>query len=198
MVITAIKRQLGNTGRVSVFLDGKYAFSLTIDQLADEKLKSGQIISEEELVALKKLSIIGKIRTQVIEWLIVRPRSDQELRAYLVKKNLESEFCNSLIEEMQNMGLQDNLKYALWLTHSRHKKFKSNLYIAKELKSKGIDDDIIKSVLVEGESVQQDKLKSLIVKKSKLKRYQDQNKLIRYLMQLGYSFSDVKAALADD
>jgi len=41
MKITAIKQQVKNPERVSVFIDGKYEFSLTLDEVLKEKIKIG-------------------------------------------------------------------------------------------------------------------------------------------------------------
>ena len=86
MVITDLKVQVKNPNRASVFVDRKYSFSLTIEQLADSKLKSGQELSEADLKRLKKLSEDGKLKYKVLEWLMVRPHSERELRDYLFRK----------------------------------------------------------------------------------------------------------------
>lgn len=39
MKITALKAQIKNPERVSVFVDGKYSFSLTINEVIDQKIK---------------------------------------------------------------------------------------------------------------------------------------------------------------
>ena len=50
MKITSIQVQLKNSGRYSVFVDGKYAFSLSADALLDSRLVSGQEVSESDIV----------------------------------------------------------------------------------------------------------------------------------------------------
>ena len=46
MKITALKQQIKNPERVSIFVDEKYAFSLSLDELVKYKLKNGDELSE--------------------------------------------------------------------------------------------------------------------------------------------------------
>ena len=56
MRITRITEQIRNPERVSVFFDGKYGFSLNLDQLLQTKLKTGDEIDGADLKVYKKLS----------------------------------------------------------------------------------------------------------------------------------------------
>lgn len=56
MIVTSLKEQVKNKDRVSVFVDSKYSFSLTISELLDTKLKVGQEIDEVKLKSLKNLA----------------------------------------------------------------------------------------------------------------------------------------------
>ena len=46
MKITTIKQQVKNPERASIFVDGKYSFSLSLNELVAEKLKIGQEIDD--------------------------------------------------------------------------------------------------------------------------------------------------------
>ncbi|HKX24619.1 MAG TPA: hypothetical protein VJM46_05260, partial [Candidatus Saccharimonadales bacterium] len=83
MRITAIKAQVKNTERVSVYLDGKYSFSLTQNQLLELKIHSGMDLTEQELEDLKKASDYGKLLERSMNYVMIRPRSIRELRDYL-------------------------------------------------------------------------------------------------------------------
>jgi hypothetical protein len=57
-LITDIKIQVKNTEKVSLFVDGKYSFSLTISQLAEHKiLKINQEILPNKLLNLKNFLV---------------------------------------------------------------------------------------------------------------------------------------------
>lgn len=84
--ITAIKPAVRDTRRVNVFVDGKFKFSLDIAQMADFKLKVGQVLTEEKLEELVSASNFGKLYQRTLEYVFLRPHSVKEVRDYLKKK----------------------------------------------------------------------------------------------------------------
>ena len=82
--ITALSFQKRNPDRVSVFLDGKFAFGLAAIDAA--QLRRGQVLSDEEIAHLQTLNMRSKAYDRAVEFLAVRPRSiwevQQNLRRY--------------------------------------------------------------------------------------------------------------------
>lgn len=195
MKITAIKQQVKNENRVSVFVDEKYSFSLTLDQLITEKLKKGLDLSESEVKSLKKKSADGKLRIRAIEWLCIRPRSEKELKDYLRKKNTESDYSQNLINEMTEKKYLSDENFAKWFLELKKRQLKSQKEIVFLLRQKGVSRQIINHLLENNDVIDRENLKNLILKKRS--KYKDDTKLMSYLIRKGYSFSDVKEALAD-
>lgn len=199
MVITAIKQQVKNPERVSVFVDGKYSFSLSLDELLAERLKQGIDIDEPRLKVLKKLSADGKIRMRALAWITSRPHSTREFTDYLRRKKVEPEQVESLITDFTSRGYLDDEYFAKWFTEGRRNKNKSTRAIVSELRSKGIDQVTIQNVVTEeGQDSEKAALKQTLNKLSKRPRYQDQEKLVRYLLSKGFNYGDIKEQLADD
>ncbi|MBR3236078.1 RecX family transcriptional regulator [Candidatus Saccharibacteria bacterium] len=84
--ITGLKQGAKNPNRVNVFINEKYAFSLDVTQVVDFKLKTGMEISEEQLFEYKKASEFGKLYQRTLEWVLMRPRAEKEVRDYLWRK----------------------------------------------------------------------------------------------------------------
>src|SRR5581483_5563795 len=99
MKITALKQQIKNPERVSVFVDGKYEFSLSLDELLRERLKKDTELDKAKVKKLKKTSADGKLRMRSMEWLLNRPRSIREFKEYLYRKKAEPEQVESLIRD---------------------------------------------------------------------------------------------------
>ena len=78
--ITDLRVGVRDENRVNVFLDGKFAFSLTIEQVADFKLKRGSILSEAEISKIQKASDFGKLFQRSLEYALSRPHSEREIR----------------------------------------------------------------------------------------------------------------------
>ncbi len=195
MKITSIKQQVKNPDRASIFIDGKYSFSLSLNELVSEKLKISQEVDEPELKRLRKLSDDGKLRGRALEWVLNRPRSIQELKNYLYRKKADPDLVDKFIIEFTDRGYLDEARYAAWLIEMRRRKGKSERVIQSELVSKGVDREISSNLLKE-ENNETDRLTQLVAKKCKLQRYKaDEQKLIRYLMGQGFNYSDIKNVL---
>ncbi len=199
MKVTKISVQQKNQSRVNVFIDGKYALSLSLDELLVAKLKRDQELNQQELKALQQVSSDGKLRIRAIEWLAVRPRSSKELKDYLKRKQASDELIEKLILEFQSKKYQSDQSFAIWwVTQRRTNKQRSARFIASELSQKGISRELAQEVLGENEMTDIDVLRVLVVKKRKNFRYKnDDKKLTEYLARQGYSFSLIKEVLAE-
>jgi regulatory protein len=202
MKITAIKAQVKNDNRVSIFLEGKYSFSLTLDQLLEEKIKKNDEIDEQRLKILKKLSDEGKLKQRTLEWVLGRPHSTKEFKDYLYKKQADKELIEAWIDEFTEKNYLDDEKYALWFAENRRRKNKSDRAITSELYSKGISPDIIKKTIDElslddaGEEKSEiSALKLLLEKIGSRPRYQDEQKLKTYLLSKGFNYQDIKTVI---
>jgi len=199
MKITAIKQQVKNPERVSVFVDGKYEFSLSLDELIKYKLKNNGELDKADVKRFKKISADGKLRARALEWLLNRPHSEREFRDYLYKKKIEPEQIDSLVIEFTEKGYLDNAKFATWFTELQGRRGKSDRAIRGELFKKGIGRELADEVLQSGAGDEQARLRAMINKKRKLSRYQnDPQKLMQYLVGQGFSWQAVKEELASN
>lgn len=198
MKITSIKQQVKNPERASIFVDGKYLFSLSLNELVAEKLKIGQEVDGAEQKRLKKMSDDGKLKARALEWVLNRPRSIREFKDYMFRKKADPDLAERLLSEFADRGYIDEVRYAEWLADVRRRRGKSERAIRSELSSKGIDREIANEVL-EGGGDELERLRELVAKKQHLLRYKsDPQRLMLYLSRQGFSFDDIKAVLRGD
>jgi len=196
MKITAIKQQVKNPERVSIFVDSKYEFSLSLDELVKYKLKNNDELDEADVKKFKKISADGKLRARALEWLMNRPHSEREFRDYIYRKKVEPEQINSLVDEFTEKGYLDNAKFALWFTELQARRGKSDRAIRAELFKKGIGKEVADESIPESAGDESERLKAMIDKKRRLSRYKnDPQKLAKYLTAQGFSWQDVKDQL---
>ena len=104
--VTDLRVGVRDENRVNVFLDGHFAFSLTIEQVADFKLKRGTILTEDEISRIQKASDFGKLFQRSLEYALSRPHSEREIRDYLkrkkMKREVEQKRYDSFIEKLEN------------------------------------------------------------------------------------------------
>lgn len=200
MKITAIKQQLKNPGRASVFVDGKYAFSLNLDQLLEARLKIGQQLEDSRLADLKKRSAEGKLKMRALNWLMLRPHSEHELRQYLRRKKADQRLINDWAEDFKAKNYLNDEDFARWWVETRRlSKLASSRKLIFELRRKGINSEIIKTVIGDSNDDEHSALLALVNKKRQLARYRtDERKLTEYLLRQGFSYGAVKAALKEN
>lgn len=208
MKITALKMQVRDKDRVNVFIDEKYRFSLDITQVAELGIKNGAEYTEEELVELENESQFGKLYTRSLEYALIRPRSQREMRDYLyrktrdtrtkmgdIKKGVSKELTERVFNRLFEKGYIDDMKFAsFWVENRNVRKGSSMRKLQMELRGKGVDTTIIEQVLDSTERADSDELQKIIAKKAS--RYDDVQKLTAYLVRQGFRYDDVKEALS--
>lgn len=196
MKITDIKQQVRQQSRFSVFVGGKYAFSLSDSQIRLSGLLVGQELGKEDIEKWKKESNEGKILDRTLRWLAIRPRSEWELSDYLKRKDVNDDLANKIIEQINGFGYLNDKSFAeSWVRNRRLLKSVSIKRLRQELYQKHVPTDVVDEVLAEDEADDLSVLNELIEKKQKQSRYQDDQKLIAYLARQGFHYSDIKEAL---
>lgn len=199
MKITAIKAQIKNTERVSVYLDGKYSFSLTQSQLLEHKLHSGMELSEADLEKLQKASDYGKLLERVLNYVMIRPRSIREVRDYLWRKKADPDIGESIIQRLQARGYLGDAAFAKsWVRSRQLTKPISKRRLQAELIQKGVASELIEQAISgDSEYDELEALREIIAKKRKQSRYQDEQKLMQYLARQGFSYDVIKSTLSE-
>ena len=209
MKITALKTQVRDKNRINVSIDGKYRLSLDMLQVVELGLRTGKEISEAELEALEEESQYGKLYTRALEYALIRPRSQREMRDYLyrktrdtltkmgqVRKGVSTKLTERVFDRLFDKGYLNDEKFArFWVENRNVRKGSSMRKLQSELSSKGVSKDVIATVLEDSERSDDDELKKILLKKAS--RYDDPQKLIAYLARRGFRYDDIKEALAN-
>lgn len=214
MKITNISVQAKNADRVNISVDGKYRLSLDIYQVGELGLKVGKEYTEEELVAIENESQFGKLYGRALEYCLMRPHSAREVKEYLWRKTLTIKYksrdgqikeregvsrsnAERVFDRLVARGYVDDEKFArYWVENRNQTKGTSLRKLTAELRSKGVESAIIESVFSVSDRSDDDELQKVIAKKRR--KYDDEQKLIAYLARQGFSYDDIKKALAED
>jgi regulatory protein len=198
MKITAIKAQIKNAERVSIYLDGAYAFSLTQNQLLELKLHSGKELSEQDVTELKQASDYGKLLERVMNYIMIRPRSVREVHDYLWRKKADPEMSERIIKYFEDRGYLNDKSFASsWVRARQLTKPISKRRLVAELRQKGVASELIDNAVVNDEYDEVTALKEIILKKRKQARYQDEQKLMQYLARQGFGYDTIKNTLIE-
>lgn len=197
MKISAIKQQVKRPDRFSIFVEGKYSFSLGEGDFVTSGLRSGVEITEAEIEDYKDQSEFSKIYEKTLNLLSFRPRSEWELRDYLKRKKQSPAIIDKILNKLSKSGYVDDKKFAeRWVESRRLSKPTSRRRLIQELRQKRINDSVIEEVLSADETDERKVLEELVERKRA--RYPDKLKFMQYLARQGYNYDDIKNVLNDE
>lgn len=189
MQITNISLQAKNPDRASVFVDGKYSFSLSIMEITEFGVCIGQDITSSDITDFKSKSELGKHYINSYKYCLLRPRSVYEVSLYLKNKHISKEFIDCILNKLIKNKILDDNKFCIWWVENRNrKKGSSILQLKSELKKKGIQDDLINQVLKNSDRNEKDDLHKIYIRKKN--KYQG-DKMKSYLLSKGFKYSDI-------
>lgn len=199
MTITAIRRQVRNANRYAIYIDGTYSFSLNADSLLSTKLVPGQTLSATQLAEYQKLAADDKVYTLALAYAVRRLHSRWELTDYLRRKGCSGDAATAVLAKLERLGFVDDRAFAeAWVRNRRRLKAVSIRRLTQELHQKHIAEDTITAVLAADQTDERAVLHELVARKRAQARYQDTTKLMQYLSRQGFSYDDIKAALAQE
>jgi regulatory protein len=188
--ITALEVQKRNKNRVNVFLDGEFAFGLSLIEAA--RLHKGQVLSETEAAALQGEDTVLQVVDSAAHFMSYRPRSIQEVRQNLAEKEYPSEVIEAAINRLTAMGYLDDTAFArFWVQNRGAFKPLSHRALRQELRQKGVSDSIISEVLSdteEGEMAYQAAL-TRVRRLSGLSQREFRTKMSAFLQRRGFSYN---------
>jgi len=199
-IITQIKPQK-NQQRFNIYLDGKFAFTLSAEALIKAGLKVNQKISQKKAVRLNEQDNKDKLYEKVLRFLSYRPRSEKEIRDYLKKKNASQKTSKAIIKKLKKLELIDDRSFALWWIQQRSSfRPRGRRALWFELKQKGIDQEIIK------DSLFSDKKELVLAKKAAQKKAKFlknleflafRQKMTGFLARRGFDWETIKKVLEE-
>lgn len=197
MQITDIKQQVKNQTRYSIYVDGKFSFGLSESELLASQLRVGQELNADQLSDLKNTAELDKAYNNSLSLIARRKRSVWEIDQYLRRKGIDDNANRLIVERLIKSGWLDDADFARsWVSNRRLLKSTSRRRLAQELKAKHVDDALISNVLEEDETSDLIVLRELAQRKQKQSRYQDEQKLMAYLLRQGYNYGDIKQVLS--
>jgi regulatory protein len=146
--ITALSVQKRNQDRINVFLDGEYAFSISLN--AALSLKRGQKLSQVDIERLQREDDGFRAYNSALRFLGYRPRSRLEIERHLRQKGYESEAIDAAMARLVAQRYIDDEAFARsWLNHRERLRPRGARGLSYELRQKGIEREIINEVLTE-------------------------------------------------
>ncbi len=135
--ITAIEPLKKDPRRVSIYLDGQFAFDLA--GILAAWLKPGQDLDQNKIRSLRTQDLRERAYEQSLDFLSYRARSEAEIRKYLRKHKFAEDVVGQTLQRLRANRLADDEKFAqTWVENRTTFRPRSRRVLAWELQQKGV------------------------------------------------------------
>jgi regulatory protein len=203
--ITSVEKSKKNRDRLSVYIDGKFSFTISEEDYISMHLYENTDITQETIDYVKNTLNFREAKAKAVRYLSLKMRTEQEVCKKLHEDGYDSECIEKVVNELKAIGYINNKLYAQKYVFDRSKlKPISKKMMKRELVARGITEETADEVLDDW------KVEDSVVAESLLKRkfgkYDLRDKKIlrkayMFLMHRGFSMSTIREALhglADD
>lgn len=138
--VTSLEAQTHDEDRVSVFLDGEFAFGVHKDVAAKHGLQVGTTLTPEEQAAVEHDERYVQAKQRALNYLAHKPRTEAEVRRKLREEEAPSPVIEDVVARLYELNYLDDEAYARDYVRNR---FASKKYgpvrMRRELTERGVD-----------------------------------------------------------
>lgn len=146
--VSDIRSQERDPSRVSVYLDGEYAFGIATAQSIEQRLHIGDDLSPERVAALRALDEVGRATEAAVRLLGARPRSVREVRDRLRQRGFGPEAVAAAVAKLEGWRYVDDAEFSrLWVENRERHQPRGRRLLEQELRQKGVDRETIVETL---------------------------------------------------
>ncbi|MFN8495994.1 MAG: RecX family transcriptional regulator [Caldilineaceae bacterium] len=189
-IITSLKIQEKDKTRVNVFLDGEFAFGLSLN--AALGLHKGQELSEVEIEQLKAADDRQRGYTKALNFLGFRARSQAEIEKYLQEKAIAPAVIAEVVQRLLAEKYLDDETFARqWVENRAHFRPRSARALRYELRQKGVDNTVVDDVIseVDDEAAAWAALEPKLERWRTLEQMEFYQKVTSFLARRGFNYA---------
>ena len=196
--ITAITPQVKDKTRCNIYVDGRFCCGLTLEATVKNRLRVGQIVSQERLSEIQLESEKNTAFDKALTHLSATRKTEKQIREYLQGKGYLDGVIDYAVEKLRGYNFLNDEEYAEAYVECAAKR-KGGRLIRMELRGKGVSEAEIDAAMNGlDEETQTQAAKTILGKymRGKVADAQTLQKAYRYLMGKGFDYEVAKAALS--
>src|SRR5438105_2408021 len=144
MKITALEPQATHPERVNVFVDGRFLLGASAEVVLRLGLEPGQELQPHQLEQLRNEEALQQAVDRAYNYLSYRPRSREEVRRYLRRKETPPEIIDTALERLDRLDLVNDHAFAsFWLESREQFSPRGARALKNELRMKGVEREVI-------------------------------------------------------
>jgi regulatory protein len=129
--------------RMNIFVDGQFLMDVNALIVLQMGLEVEQELSEEQLEQLRHEEALQQAVDRALNYLSYRPRSRQEVRQYLRRKQTPPELIDAAIARLDHLDLVNDRAFASFWIETREQFSPRGAHALKnELRMKGVQRDV--------------------------------------------------------
>ena len=201
----------GKGEKIHLSLDGEYIATVNADYWFTCGIKSGSEVTPQQLEELLAESARRKMMNKALDLLSMRDYSRRELSDKLVTKAWEKkeqkdmdlgslkQQASDICDRLEELGLLNEERFARsYVDELLRRKHLSKSGLKTALIQKGVQRDIIETVLEEVEVDPVEQVRELLATKFKNRDLSDEKqktRTVNALLRLGYHYNEIHAAM---
>ena len=144
MRITALEPQMNNPDRFNLFVDGHFLMGVNAVVVLQMGLRLEQEISPEQLQQLQSEEVEQRAVDRALNFLSYRPRSREEVRRYLWRKETPPEIIETALARLDRLDFVNDRTFAgFWIDSREHFSPRGARALKNELRMKGVERDVV-------------------------------------------------------
>lgn len=203
----------GKGEKIHLSLDGEYIATVNADYWFTCGIKSGSEVTPEQLEELLTESARRKMMNKALDLLSLRDYSRRELSDKLVTKAWEKkeqkdmdlgslkQQASDICDRLEELGLLNEERFARsYVDELIRRKHLSRSGLRTALIQKGVQRDIIETVLEEVDVDPVEQIRELLATKFKNRDLTDEkqkSRTVNALLRLGYRYNEIHAAMGE-
>lgn len=161
MRITALEPQVNNAERISVYADGQFLLGISAELAFKMGLHVEQELLPEQLEQLRSEEAEQQAVDRALNYLSYRPRSREEVRRYLRRKETPPEIIESALARLDRLDFVNDRSFAtFWIENREQFNPRGSRALKNELRMKGVDREVVDE-LVDDEYSEHDEERAL-------------------------------------
>lgn len=201
MIITDIQPQVKNKNRVSVFIDGKFAFGIDKSDCSFMGLKIGDVLTQERFNYIMDNAVYTSAYKKADRYIGFKMRTEKEVRDKLKEDEYSDDIIERVISSMLKYKYIDDEAYAqMYANDCRNIKKWGPQRIKIELSKRGVSVSAIEKALQSLNFEDTDQIiKTLLEKRIKDTPidFKEKQKHFNFLLRRGFNSDDIKRVLED-
>jgi regulatory protein len=201
MRITALEQQAHNPNRVNLYADGAFLMGISAELMLKLSLHLDQELSSTDVEQLKQAENLQQAIERAINYLSFRPRSQEEVRRHLQKKETPPEIIDEALAYLKERDYVNDLTFATFWVESREQfNPRGSQALRNELRQKGVDREIVAEIVTNEQdeelALRAGRKKALLLLQRPGMDYKTfRNRLGGFLQRRGFSYEAVSRAV---